>query len=147
MNRLCIIRVYLKRPHQNCNKKALMQSINTSENSVKPETVLVLLLSNSRSEVPRVGPWYGTMAAQTRHRESVLIMFVVYLRAHVQFCRFDNRQTPQPMFSDTAFTDRHSDTTIFSSEHTWCGIYWIGKIFSTCAAGGLSYVNGEHPIY
>ena len=32
------------------------------------------------------------------------------------------RQTPQPTFSDTAITDRRSDTTIYtSSEYTGCG--------------------------
>ena len=30
------------------------------------------------------------------------------------------RLTPLPMFSDTAITDRHSDTTVSSSEHTEC---------------------------
>ena len=39
------------------------------------------------------------------------------LRAHVQFCRFDKAAT----FSDTAITDRHSDTTFSNSEHTGCG--------------------------
>ena len=43
------------------------------------------------------------------------------------------RQTPPPTFSDTAVTDRHSDTTFSSSEHTGCGYpgYWIGKIVRT----------------
>ena len=31
------------------------------------------------------------------------------------------RRTPPPTFSNTAITDRHSDTTISNSEHTGCG--------------------------
>ena len=31
------------------------------------------------------------------------------------------RRTPPPTVGDTAITDRHSDTTISSSEHTGCG--------------------------
>ena len=45
--------------------------------------------SNSRNDVPRVAQRYGTIAAHTRRRASVLVVFVVFLRAHVQFCRFD----------------------------------------------------------
>ena len=40
--------------------------------------------SSSHNDVPRVAQWYGTMACA-----SVLIMFVVCLHAHVQFCWFD----------------------------------------------------------
>ena len=40
------------------------------------------------------------------------------LCAHAQFCRLI-RRTPPPTFSDTAITDRHSDTTIF--QLTGCG--------------------------
>ena len=43
------------------------------------------------------------------------------LRAHVQFCRIDKR-TPPPTFSDTAITDRHSDTTIFQLSASWVQI-------------------------
>ena len=49
----------------------------------------VRMLSNSRKDVPRVAQWYGTMAAHTPRRASILVMFVVCLRAYVQFCRFD----------------------------------------------------------
>ena len=45
--------------------------------------------SNSCNDVPRVAQRYGTIAAHTRSRASVLVVFVVFLRAHVQFCRFD----------------------------------------------------------
>ena len=62
------------------------------------------------------------------------------LRAHAQFCRFDTlRRTLPPTFSDTAITDRHSDTTIFQLRAHWVRISWsIGweKIVRTCAAGG-----------
>ena len=64
---------------------------------------------------------YGTMAAHTRCRVSVLVMFVVCLRAHVQFWRFDEAL---PKFSDTATTDHHSDTTIFQLRARWVRISW-----------------------
>ena len=49
------------------------------------------------------------------------------------------RRTPPPTFSDTAVTDRHSDTTFFpaqSSPGADILVYWIGKIVRTCAPGG-----------
>ena len=49
----------------------------------------VCVYSNSRNDVPRVAQRYGTIAAHTRRRASVLVMLVVFLRAHVQCCRFD----------------------------------------------------------
>ena len=49
------------------------------------KSVCVSVYSNSRNDVPRVAQRYGTIAAHTRRRASVL----VGLRAHAQFCRFD----------------------------------------------------------
>ena len=34
-------------------------------------------------------PEWLSMAAHTRRHVSVLVVFAVFLRAHVQFCRFD----------------------------------------------------------
>ena len=51
--------------------------------------VCVCVYSNSRNDVPRVAQRYGTIAAHTRRRASVLDVCVVFLRAHAQFCRFD----------------------------------------------------------
>ena len=48
----------------------------------------VCVYSSSRNDVPRVAQRYGTIAAHTRRRASVLVVFVE-LRAHAQFCRFD----------------------------------------------------------
>ena len=76
--------------------------------------------SNSRNDVPRVAQRYGTIAAHTRHRASVLVVlvvFCVYLHSFAGLIR----RTPPPTFSDTAITDRHSDTTNSSSELTGCG--------------------------
>ena len=41
------------------------------------------------------------------------------------------RRTPPPTFSDTAITDRHSNTTIFLAADIL--VCWIGKIVRTCA--------------
>ena len=95
------------------------------------------MYSNSRNDVPRVAQRYGTIAAHTRRRASVLVVFVVFC-VHMHSFAGLIRRTPPPTFSDTAITDRHSDTTNSSSELTGCGylVYWIGKIVRTCAPGG-----------
>ena len=72
--------------------------------------------SNSRNDVPRVAQRYGTIAAHTRRRASVLSVCV-----HMYSFAGLIRRTPPPTFSDTAITDRHSDTTNSSSELTGCG--------------------------
>ena len=38
----------------------------------------VCVYSNSRNDVPRVAQRYGTIAAHTRRRASVLVVFVVF---------------------------------------------------------------------
>ena len=76
--------------------------------------------SNSRNDVPRVAQWYGTIAAHTRRRASILVVFVVFCMHMYSFAGLI-RRTPQLMFSDTATTNRHSDTTIFQLRAHWCG--------------------------
>ena len=44
------------------------------------------------------------------------------------------RRTSPSTFSDTAITDRHSDTTFFQ-HWVWISWSWIRKIVRTCAAG------------
>ena len=99
--------------------------------------VCVCVYSNSRNDVPRVAQQYGTIAAHTRRRASVLVVFVVFC---VQMHSFAGliRRTPPPTFSGIAITDRHSDTTIFQLSSLGADIlvYWIGKIVRTCAPGG-----------
>ena len=82
--------------------------------------VCVCVYSNSRNDVPRVAQRYGTIAAHTRRRASVLVVCVVFC-VHMHSFAGLIRRTPPPTFSDTAITDRHSDTTITSSELTGCG--------------------------
>ena len=53
-------------------------------------------------------------------RASVLIMFVVFCVHMHSFAGLIRRTTP-PTFSDTAITDRHSETTIFRLRAHWCG--------------------------
>ena len=76
------------------------------------------LCSNSRNDVPRVAQRYGTIAAHTQRRASVLVVFVVFCVNMHSFAGLI-RRTPPPTFSDTAIIDRHSDTTIF--QLTGCG--------------------------
>ena len=74
--------------------------------------------SNSRNDVPRVAQRYGTIAAHTRRRASALVVFVLF-NAHMHSFAGLIRRTPPPTFSDTAITDRHSDTTIFQLRAHW----------------------------
>ena len=86
--------------------------------------------SNSRNDVPRVAQRYGTIAAHTRRRASVLVVFVVFC-VHMHSFAGLIRRTPPPTFSDTATTDRHSDTTIFQLRAHWVRISWsIGSVKS-----------------
>ena len=105
----------------------------------------VCVYSNSRNDVPQVAQRYGTIAAHTRRCASVPVVFVVFLRAHVQFCGFDKADAPQT-FSDTAVTDRHSDTTIYQLRAHWVWISWsIGseKLFGHVPPMG---VEAPYPL-
>ena len=59
----------------------------------------------------------------TRRRASVLVVFVVFCMHMHSFAGLI-RQTPPPTFSDTAITNRHSDTTIFQLRAHWVQISW-----------------------
>ena len=109
--------------------------------------------SNSRNDVPRVAQRYGTIAAHTRRRASVLVVFVVFCVHMYSFAGLI-RRTPPPTFSDTAITDRHSDTTIFQLRAHWLRISWsIGseKSFGHVPPVGVepstSCLQGGHPIH
>ena len=113
------------------------------------QCVCVCVYSSSRNGVTRVAQRYGTIAAHTRRRASVLVVFVV-LCVHMYSFVGLIRRTPPPTFSDTAFTDRHSDTTIFQLRAHWV---WISseKSFGHVPPVGVepstSCVQGEHPIH
>ena len=82
------------------------------------------MCSNSRNDVPRVAQWYGTIAAHTRRRASVHVVSVVSC-VHMHSFAGLIRRTPPPTFSDTAITDRHSNTTIFQLRAHWLRISWF----------------------
>ena len=99
----------------------------------------------------RVAQRYGTIAAHTRRRASVLVVFVGFC---VQMHSFAGLRTPPPTFTQTAITDRHSDTTIFQLRAYWVRISWsIGseKSFEHVPPVGVepstSCAQGEHPIH
>ena len=113
----------------------------------------VCVYSNSRNEVPRVAQRYGTIAAHTRRRVSVLVVFVVF-SVHMHSFAGLIRRTPTPTFSDTAITDRHSDTTIFQLIAHWVRISWsigseksFGHVPSVGVEHSTSCVQGEHLIH
>ena len=108
--------------------------------------------SNSRNDVPRVAQRYGTNAAHTRRRASVLVMFVVCLRAHVQFCRFDKADAT----ADVQWHCNHRPPLWYhyfpaqSSLGADILVYWIGKIVRTCAPGGsrtLDFLRARRAPY
>ena len=105
------------------------------------------------NDVPRVAQRYETIAAHTRRRASVLVVFVVFC-VHMHSFAGLIRRTPPPTFSDTAITDRHSDTTIFQLRAHWVRISWsIGseKSFGHVPPVGVepstSCMQGKHPIH
>ena len=113
----------------------------------------VCVYSNSRNDVPRVAQRYGTIAAHTRRRASVLVVFIVFC-VHMHSFAGLIRRTPPPTFSDTAITNRHSDTTIFQLRAHWVRISWsigLEKSFGLVPPVGVepstSCVQGEHPIH
>ena len=64
------------------------------------------------------------------------------------------RQTPKLTCSDTAITDRHSDTTIFQLRAHWVRISWsngseksFGHVPPSGVEPSISCVQGEHPIH
>ena len=90
----------------------------------------------------------------TRCHASVLVVFVVFCVHVYSFAGLILRRTPLPTFSDTAITDRHSDTTIFQLRAHWVQISWsIGseKSFGHVPPVGVepstSCLQGEHPIH
>ena len=108
--------------------------------------------SNSRNDVPRVAQRYGTIAAHTRRRASVLVVFVVFCVHMYSFAGLI-RQTPPPTFSDTAITNRHSETTNFPAQSSLGAdilVYWIGKIVRTRVPGGsrtLEFLHARRAPY
>ena len=115
--------------------------------------VCICVYSNSCNDVPRVAQRYGTIAAHTRHRASVLVVCVVFCMHMHSFAGLI-RRTPPPMFSDTAITDRHSDATIFQLRAHWVRLSWsVGseKSFGHVPPVGVepltSCMQGKHPIH
>ena len=80
----------------------------------------MLAYSDSRNDVPRVAQRYGTIAAHTRRRASVLVMFVVFC-VHMHNFAGLIRWTPPPTFSDTASPTATLIPLFSSSELTGCG--------------------------
>ena len=86
--------------------------------------------SDSRNDVPRVAQRCGTIAAHTRRRLYVLVVFVVFCVHMYRFASFNNADATAT-FRDTAIIDPHSDTSVFLGADIL--VYWIGKIVRTCA--------------
>ena len=96
---------------------------------------------------------YGTIATQTRSRASVLVVYVVFCVFVYSFAGLIRRTLP-PTFSDTAITDRHSETTIFQLRAHWVRISWsieseksFGHVPPVGVEPSTSCMLGEHPIH
>ena len=76
------------------------------------------MYSNSRNDVPRVAQGYRTIAHTPGAMRPSSLSVHIYSFAGVI------RRMPPPTFSDTAITDRHSDTTIFQLRAHWVLISW-----------------------
>ena len=114
--------------------------------------VYVCVYSNSCNDVPRVAQRYGIIAAHTWRRASVLVFVVFCMHMH-SFASLIRRTLPQT-FSDTAITNRHSDTTVFQLRAHWVRISWsvvseklFGHMLQVGVAPSTSCVQGEHPIH
>ena len=86
-----------------------------------------------------------------RRRASVLTVFEAFCVHMYSFAGLIRRRPP-PTFSDSAITDRHSDTTIF--QLTGCGYPGLldrkksfGHVPPVGVEPSTSCVQGEHPIY
>ena len=82
--------------------------------------VCVCVCSNSRNGVPRVAQRYGTIAAHTRRRASVLVVFVVFC-VHMHSFAGLIRRTPPPTFSELQSPTATLIPLFSSSELTGCG--------------------------
>ena len=86
-------------------------------------------------------------------RASVLVVCVAFCMHMHNFASLI-RQTPPPTFSDTAITDRHSDTSIFHLRAHWVRISWsigseesFGHVPLVGVEPSTSCMQGEHPIH
>ena len=82
-------------------------------------------------------------------RPSVLVVFVVFCVYMHSFAALI-RWTPPPTFSDSAITDRHSDTSIFQLRAHWVRISWsigseksFGRFFRSNRPGYPHLVSSE----
>ena len=89
--------------------------------------------SNSRNDVPRVAQRYGTIAAHTRRRASVLVVFVVFC-VHMHSFAGLIRRTPPPTFSDTA--NRRRSVTLQSPTASLIPLFYSSEL-NECGYPGL----------
>ena len=115
--------------------------------------VCVCVYFNSRNDVPRVAQLYGTIAAHTRRRTSVLAVFVVFCVHTYTFAGFI-RQTPPPTFSDTAIITQPPLWYHYFPAQVSLGadilVYWLGKIVRTCDPDGrqtLDFLRARRAHY
>ena len=98
---------------------------------------VLCVYSKSRNDVPRVAQRYAVV---------VFVVFCVHMYSFAGLIR----RTPPPTVSDTAITDRHSDTIIFQLRAHWVRISWsIGseKSSGTCGSRTLEFLRARRAPY
>ena len=112
----------------------------------------VYVYSNSRNDVPRVAQRYGTIAAHTRRRASVLVVFVVF-SVHMHSFVGLIRRTPPPR-SVTLQSPTATLIPLFSSSELYgCGYPGLldrNNCSDTCAPGGsrtLDFLRARRAPY
>ena len=115
--------------------------------SVKPLWLCVCIPVLITNDFPRVAQWYGTIAAHTKRHASVPVVFVVFCLHMYSFAGLI-RWTPPPAFSDTAVTDRHSDTTILHLRADRVRISWsVGSENCSDMCPQASVATFSDPLY
>ena len=81
---------------------------------------------------------------------SLCLLFCVHMHSFAGLIR----RTPPPTLSDTAITDRHSDTTIFQLRAHWVRMSWsigleksLGHVPPVRVEPSTPCMQGEHPIH
>ena len=113
----------------------------------------VCVYSNSRNDVPRLAQRYGTIAAHTRRRASVLVVFVVFcVHMHSFAGLIGGRHRQRSVILQSPTTTL---IPLFStSELTGCGYPGLldrENLSDMCPPVGVepstSCMQGEHPIH
>ena len=110
---------------------------------------LPYVYSNSHNDVPLVAQRYETeplphTPGAVRPSSLCFVVFCMHMHSFVSLIR----RMPSPTFSETAITDRHSDTTIFQLRAHWVRISWsIGSEKSLICHFFIIVLYNQIPLF